>query len=119
LSVLCRGGTYESTMRLRQLHLDSCPLAGPTLDGERTAVAGDDVLDDGEPETGPLLAAARLRVDAVKALGEAGDVRLFDAHAIVGDRDQEPPLARGQRHVHLAALGAVFDGVVDEVFEYL
>src|SRR5262245_7110097 len=63
-------------------------LAVLAVDGERAAVAVDDVLDDREPEPGAAECARAPGVDAVEALGEARQVLARDALALVGDRDR-------------------------------
>ena len=49
-------------------------------------MAVEDVLDDGQPQPGAALLAARLDIDAVEALGEPRQVLGGDAGAEVADR---------------------------------
>ena len=62
----------------------------PTSDvtSQLAAMAVDDVLDDGEPETRPALLTARRHVDPVEALGEARQVLGRDAGPVVGHGDE-------------------------------
>src|SRR5690348_16890123 len=59
---------------LVQQHLNPRALAGLGADGQQAPVAVDDVLDDGEAETGALLLAARLGVDPIEPLGQPRDM---------------------------------------------
>src|SRR5919106_3719427 len=54
----------------RQPHGEGAPAAGGGGDVELAFVAVEDVLDDGEPEPGAALVAARGDVDAVETLGQ-------------------------------------------------
>src|SRR5207237_3476249 len=59
------------------------------LDVEPAAVAEHDMLDDGEAEAGAADGAAASRVDAIEALGQAGDVDGRNALALVDHADPD------------------------------
>src|SRR5665213_990186 len=67
----------------RKVHGEDRALARLALDLEQAAMMADDVLDDGEAEPGAAELARARGVDAVKALGEAGNVLARDAAAVV------------------------------------
>jgi hypothetical protein len=50
-----------------------------------STVAGQDMLDDGKPETGPLLGPAVLNVNAIEALGQARHMFCGYARPLVRD----------------------------------
>src|SRR3954470_13910504 len=68
----------------RQADLDLRPHARHAAYVEMAAVAGDDMLDDGEAEAGAAERAAAARIDPVEAFGEAGQRLGGDAFAPVG-----------------------------------
>ncbi len=83
------------------------------------------MLDDGEPQPGAALVAAGGDVHPVEPLGQTRQVLGRDPHAPVDHRYRDPralgvralqPLQRDRDHL---ALGAVFDGVLDQVLEQL
>src|SRR5258708_9571253 len=93
-------------------------------DVETAAVAVDDMLDDGEAESGAAQGARARRVDAIETLGQPGQVLAPDAFAVVAHRDGDrrrraAALGEPGDDVDRRALAAVFDGVVDEVLEDL
>src|SRR5512139_1794831 len=59
-------------------------LAGRRADVEPRTVAGEDMLDDGEPEPGAAGLARAAAVDAIEPLGQARDVLGRDPFAGVG-----------------------------------
>src|SRR5688572_11187057 len=82
LPLPCREG-----MRVRQVDPHRRALTLLADDLEPAAVAQRDMLGDGEAEPGAADRAAAARVDAVEALGEAGQMLGRDALALVDDAD--------------------------------
>src|SRR5690554_3778700 len=84
-------------------------------------VARDDVLDDGQPQPRPLLAATRFRIDPIKALGKARDVLFLDPGTEIGDRNgmerSRSAFTLLQRNFDPPATSTVFNGVVGKVFD--
>ena len=80
---------------------------------------GEDVLDDGQAESGSALIARSALVDPIEAFGEARQMLLRDANAVVRDaeRDLVGGMGLGLEGDGPARVG-VFDGVVDEVDEH-
>ena len=68
------------------------PCAEPAFDRQPAAMAGEDVLDDGEAEAGAALGAALAGVDAVEAFGQARQMFGRDAAAVVA-HDESAVLA--------------------------
>src|ERR1700704_4703494 len=95
------------------------------VDLEQTPVMIDDMLHDGEAETGAAKLPRAGGIDPVEALGEPRDVLGENALAVVADRD----LRRGRPREALQwGAGAdldggpgapVFDRVIDQVLEHL
>src|SRR5690606_4022846 len=94
-------------------------LAGGGVDRDRAAHALDGLLDDGEPDAGPLdLVAGAQRLEELE---DALVVSGVDAGTVVGDLERDEggvPVARGPHH-HAALAGPVVMayGVVDQVAE--
>ena len=106
-------------MRLhRELHDEAAAVAVVALDEDAAAMRLDDVLDNGEPETG------RARCIAIGAvLREAFEdvVAYFrgDAGPAIGDLELREINSRGSRDdLDGAALGSVAQRVADEVGDY-
>src|SRR2546423_9162785 len=57
----------------RQNHRKCRAVADPGGDVELAAMAVEDVLDDGEPQTGAALLPARRHADPIEPFGEAGE----------------------------------------------
>src|SRR6476619_7828865 len=82
------------------------------------------MFDDGESKSGAAFVFA-LSLDAVEALGEAGQMFGRDAGTLVDDGDGVAgalPAMRGQAlrlQPDLAAIGTVFQCVVDEILQNL
>ncbi len=92
-----------------------------TLGADVAAVGLDDVLDDGQAQTGASLLPRSGGVDTVEALEDARERLLGNARTVIDDRDFDG-IPRGietggDGDVALGA--AVLDGVVDEVDEHL
>ena len=84
-------------------------------------MAGQDVLDQCEPEAGAALGPALADIDPVETLGQAGNILRCDAGPLVAHFQH--PIAVARRHfepylaVRLAFFRrAVFDGVLDQIF---
>src|SRR5438045_8933966 len=109
----------------RQRHGKGRALADLGGDGEHSAMAVEDVLDDGQTQPRSALLAARRYAHAVEALGEAGQMLGGDAGPIVrhgGDESGRAPAAgRLARHADLDAPAwlAVLDGVLHQILEHL
>src|SRR5215472_7362852 len=88
-------------------------------------MAVEDVLDDGEPQTGAALLAARRYADAIEPLGEPGKMLGRDARSVVRHSGNEA--GRAAAACRLAANAdldaptvlAVLDGVLHQVLEHL
>src|SRR5262247_4690117 len=94
------------------------PATERALRGDLAAVRFDEVLHDGEAETGASLLAGAAGIDAVEPLEDAGEVLGGDSGAVVGDRDgYRAVVARGRldRDRHATATRHVAQGVVVEV----
>src|SRR5439155_8074243 len=104
-----------------QVQFDCGAHAWGAANVEQTAMAFDDVLHDGEPETrSPRLAAAR-RINPVEALGEPWQVFTGNAWPVVGHRyrNRGATLFREyvDRRTRFAA--AIAESVADEIVEHL
>src|SRR6185436_7373825 len=77
------------------------------------------MLDDREAETGPTERSAAAGVDAVEALGDAGDMLGRNPLALVGDREVDHRPFRLRRNGDWSAGFAVAERVGDEVVEQL
>src|SRR5664279_6265725 len=98
------------------------PLFGHAFDQQPAAVAADNVLDQRQAQTGPALRPAVADIDPVKPLGEPRQMFGRDTGTEIAhhDPDFRRALARQrltERHLDLAAGGAVFQRVLDQVFE--
>src|ERR1700722_6643423 len=71
--------------------------AGLALDLEQAAVMADDMLDDGEAEPGAAERARTRGIDAVEALGEAGNMLARDAAAVVAHAERDAAAVAGAR----------------------
>src|SRR5258708_9289299 len=71
--------------RRRQVDGEGRALAELGIDGERAAMAVDDVLDDREPEPGAAERARAAGVDAIESLGQPRQVLARDPLPLVGD----------------------------------
>src|SRR5690606_6042652 len=125
LSIL---GDLGGGCRLRQLveqHGECRALPQRRSDFELAAVAGDDVLHDGEAEARSALLPAGRNAHAVEPLCEAGQVLRRNALSIVLDGHGDPlalaaPVGlAGHTDSHEASFATVSDGVLNEVLEDL
>src|SRR5205085_5432068 len=88
-------------------------------------MAVEDVLDDGEPQTGAALLPARRHADPIEPLGEAGQMLWSDAGPVIRHRGDEagraPAAGRLARDCNIDAPTrlAVLDGVLHQVLEHL
>ena len=88
-------------------------------------MAGQDVLDDGQPKPGALLSAACLGVDPVEALGDARDVlarQCRDRNRCTGHVDlrlRPGHALESTATITLPPDSAIFAGVLNQVFEHL
>lgn len=82
---------------------------------------GQDVLDNGKPETGALLRPAGLHVDPVEAFGDARDMFLRDTRPKIGDGDgrfRTWPFAP-DLDGYPSPGAAIFASVLNQVIEHL
>ena len=105
---------------------DAGAFSGLALDLQIAAVGLGDVLDDGEAEAGAAELPGTRLVHAVEPLGEPGQVLFRDAAARVRHGQRHPgravavrPLFEACTDPHLAAVGGVLEGVVDQIDEQL
>src|SRR3984893_2639967 len=102
---------------LREMTGKRAALALRALDVEPAAMPLQGVLDDGETQPRPALPAGQAGVDAIEALGQAGDVLRRDAdaavdHGKVGTVRIDPPA-----HPHRALRQGVFHPVHQQIGE--
>src|SRR2546423_3178933 len=109
----------------RQNHRKCRAVADPGGDVELAAMAVEDVLDDGEPQTGAALLPARRHADPIEPLGEAGQMLGSDAGSVIrhrGDEAGRAPaagrLAR-DRNIDASARLSVLDGVLHPGLEHM
>jgi len=82
-------------------------------------MGGTDRFDDGEPEPGSATGAGAGLVGAIEAFEHVGQSMSRNTEAVVGDfEDRTIPLAANADLDH-ATCRCVFDGVIDEVHDYL
>lgn len=95
--------------------LDTGALAGLAFGMDVSAVKQDDVLDDGEPETGAAALAGTALIDAVETLEDMGQVFLGDPHPIVLDGAEDPFFILGELKADLnpGKLAGISKGIVD------
>src|SRR5215204_3982947 len=109
--------------QLRERHPEGRAPAKLALDRDPPAMAGDDVLHDGEPEPGAALLAALDNVGAVEAFGQARQVLGRDAGAMIAhgklDLGRATPggTVAGEPDLDALARAAVFHRVLDEVLD--
>ena len=85
--------------------------------GDAALVLLDNMFGNGQTEASTIAGAAA--VGAVKRGEDVRQLRLIHAHAIIGDVDQQLLLVQAARDVDDAALGAVFDGIAQDIVESL
>src|SRR3954468_2925732 len=100
-----------------EAHREAATHARFAGDVERRVMARDGMLDDGEAEAGAAGLARAAAVDAVEALGEAGNVLVRDADARVLHAERSAVEAVAPKEPDLAALRRVADRVRDQVAE--
>src|SRR6185312_786229 len=110
----CR--THEDPLR-GEMAGEGAALADDALHLELAAVPLQDVLDDGEPESGPAGGARAARIDAIEALREARNVLGRYADAGVGYGEMATVLIHPPAHLDGTFRRGVFGGVVDQVGE--
>src|SRR5471032_857186 len=113
-----------SVARRRQADGEHRALADLAGDVEPSAVTIDNVLDDGETETGPPHGARSRRVDAIEALGQPRQVLAPDALAMVADGNGDEWRARAASiepggDLDRRPVVPVFDRIVEQVLENL
>jgi hypothetical protein len=82
-------------------------------------VQRDDLLDDEEPDPHPA-DPLRLHIACPKKAREQSRLRVgWDADALVGDHHAGGCRLQRQLDAHLAAAGAIFDGVLDAILQHL
>src|SRR5579875_3385052 len=123
IAAACRGR--------RQEHGESAAAPDRALDLQSPAVAVHDMLDDGEAEAGAAELPRPRGVPPVEPLGKAWNLLPGDPLPLIahGDRDEASRRGPADRHgaavallgdhAHLGAAPAVFDGIVDQILEYL
>ena len=95
------------------------PLAEFRLHKQAGAVPGEDMLDDGKPQSGTLLGAAVGDADAIETLGQARNVLRRYARPLVDDIDfDRQPAAAFQEDIDELALLAILAGILDEVLDH-
>src|SRR5262245_66672166 len=87
----------------------------------------EDVLDDGEAESGAATFATAFHIDSIEAFGKARDRFARNAFAFILDRDKNLSRAAAfafgggapEADAHLALVASVLDRVVTEILEQL
>ena len=111
--------------RLRQQDRHPRAFADAAFDFHAAAVALNDVLDNGKPKPGAAHGARPLRIDPVKALGEARQMFGGDAVADIADRNPHCRRlvrcrrCRRHRDGNFRPGAAVFERIRDQVVEHL
>src|SRR6476661_4960530 len=111
-------------LHLAQHHGEGRAFARSRGDGEFALMPIQDVLNDGEAETGAPLFAARGDIDPVEALGQARQMLGQDAGPLVDHGNGVAAGLAAERgdmlrlDTHLAAPIAIFEGVLHQVLEY-
>ena len=88
-------------------------------DRQPPAMSGQDVLDDREAQPGPLMLTAYLRIDTIKAFGNARNMLGGNSRPEI--RHRHVDLGLGSRRTlldgndNLSALAAIFAGIFDKV----
>src|ERR1700689_3488850 len=97
--------------------------SGRAVDRQPTAMAVEDVLDERQTESGSTLRAAFADIDPIEALGQPRQVFRRDARPIIAHAHHRFGLAVGRRtrtelDIDAPAGGAVFQRVLDQIFEH-
>src|SRR5262249_743664 len=113
----------SATSRERQPNREIGPRSGRALDHQPTAVAIEDMLDEGEAQAGAALSGAFSDIDAIKPLGKSRQMFWCDTGPVVSHRHDRVPRLAGRgfaRHRDVDPLAgcAIFQGILDQVFEY-
>lgn len=104
-----------SVHALRQMQGKDTALSEPTFDGDATFVRLDNVLDDGQPQSGSAEFSATGLIDAVEAFKQTGEVLLGDAAAAVTNVYEQFGLIAAGFDPDFGAGVAVLDGIVHEI----
>src|SRR5882757_5067665 len=97
------------------MHRENAAAADLAVDLQPAAMPADDVLDDGEAEAGAADGAAARRVDPVESLGQARQVLLGDALALVADGHDQAGAPSFRDGAGGNADDAVLSPVIDRV----
>src|SRR5262245_16741572 len=101
------------------------PLSDARCDVQFATVPVEDVLDNGEPQTGAAFLTARRHANAIESLGEPGQVLWRDARPVVRHGGNEAGRAATtcrlapNADLYAPAVPAVLDGVLHQVLEHL
>src|SRR5579875_478961 len=115
--------TALSALLHRQGHAHGCPCAKPAVDGHRAAVLLDDLPHAGESDAHAADAVAHV-ARTVIALEDVGQIGGRNADALILNLQHRAPGAgafiayTGKPHSDLSAVGAVFDGIGEQVVEH-
>ena len=123
---LCRPGP-PGALRGRKTDGEGAALSQGAFDMQPAAMAIEDMLDDGQPQSGAAAFPTALHIDTIKTLGQARDRLAGDSLPVILDGSENlsqriaPALAgrAPEMDAHRTALAAIFDRVVDQVLEHL
>src|SRR5258708_26160200 len=82
-------------------------------------MGGTDRFDDGESEPGSAAGAGAGLVGAIKAFEHVGQSVSRNAEAVIGDFENRADSVAANTDLDHATYRCVFDGVIDEVHDYL
>src|SRR3984893_1077088 len=116
----CSAGSIVCKNREQgEFHAEAATPAFLARDFDFAVMGGTDRFDDRESEPGPAAGAGAGLVGAIEAFEDVGQSVRRNAEAVVGDlEDRTIPLTANADLDH-AAYWCVFDGVIDEVHNYL
>src|SRR5882672_2647582 len=113
------GSIIHNNREQREFHTEGASQAFLARDFDFAVMGSTDRFDNGEPESGSAAGAGTGFVGTIEAFEHMGQSVSRDAEAVVGDfEDRTIPLAADTDLDHATYRG-VFDGVVDEVHDYL
>src|SRR6185369_10419727 len=107
-------------LSLLQGETEGCSRAvGVVFRPDRAAVQLDDMLDDGQPESGAPFLAASAGIDPVETLEESRNTGSGDARAGVSDRNADELILFNCLDRDAPALRRVLDGIVQQIDQHL
>src|SRR5262245_43103974 len=103
----------------RQRHAEGCPLPDLAVHANLTAHRLNQVLHDGQTQTGAAGFASASLVHAIEPLENAVHVRFWNAHAGIFHFKAHGVVGGTPTHGDAPAVGRVLDRVIDEVIHHL